>query len=134
MPFILRFLGVQKSQCFVKSRLFFAWRVIAHPEVCSPFFSSAVFSWLHSLPPQPPGGISVSAVVLRWSGELVWPPEGGARHGHLGSTPAVSLNQTQSPHVAVIHSRTETEGASVLLAGAEGLGELTLLWGGSGAW
>ena len=97
-------------------------------------FSSVVFSWLHSLPPQPPREISVSAVVLRWSGKLVWPPEGGACQGHLGSTPAVSLNQTQSPHLAVTHSRTKTEGASVLLAGAEGLGELTLLWGGSGAW
>ena len=43
LPFILRFLGVQKFQRFVKSRLslyelFFAWKVIAHPEICSPFF------------------------------------------------------------------------------------------------
>lgn len=40
---LLRFLGVQKFQLFVKSRLslyqlFFAGKVIAHPDIRSPFF------------------------------------------------------------------------------------------------
>lgn len=49
LAFILRFLGVQKFQRFLKSRLslyklFFAGKVIAHPDICSPsFFFSCVF-------------------------------------------------------------------------------------------
>lgn len=48
-------------------------------------------------------------------------------------TPALALNRTPSPHLAVIHSRTRLRGASVLLAGKEGLGKLTLPWG-PGTW
>lgn len=55
----LRFLGVQKFQRFVKSRLslyqlFFAGKVIAHPISAPHSFSPVVFSWLHNLPSQTP--------------------------------------------------------------------------------
>ena len=64
----------------------------------------------------------------------MWLPEGGAFQGHLGSDSSPASEPNSLPTWKLLTAGQRLRGASVLLAGAEGLGELALPWGGPGTW